>query len=284
MEYEFLFVVDGVSVDDDGSVGILTDTFDGLLSWNCGLHRLAVSSEGTNATDALQGLLRQIASKLPALRILRLDPDLVGVSDIAERTGHSRQNVQQWVARERNAGRPFPTPEGTAGRSLVWRWADVNEWLKPLGHDDHGLRPTREECILLDVALMEWNDVLDRGLQARREEHAAREQANVDSLPQAPRVPEAAALGSSETQRNLIARIPAVTGRDLREWLRRLESGPAFLRAEERAHWLADEYGLSHGYASALVHEYEMRRRMSKPVLTSGDMSPAEDKAEPPIG
>ena len=58
-----------------------------------------------------------------------------------------------------------------------------------------------------------------------------------------------------------IARIPGVTGRDLPEWFRSIESGPAFLRCEERAHWLADEHGLTHGYASAIVHEYELRRR-----------------------
>src|SRR5215831_4270957 len=66
---------------------------------------------------------------------------------------------------------------------------------------------------------------------------------------------------SPETHKNLIARIPSVTGRDLREWFRRLESGPAFLRSEERAHWLSDEHGLSHGYASAIIHDYEMQRR-----------------------
>ena len=61
---------------------------------------------------------------------------------------------------------------------------------------------------------------------------------------------------------SLIARIPVVTGRDLAEWFSRLESGPAFLRREERANWLADDAGISHGYAHALVHEYEMRRRL----------------------
>jgi len=45
------------------------------------------------------------------------------------------------------------------------------------------------------------------------------------------------------------------------EWVSRLESGPSFLRCAERAHWLADEHGLSHGYASAIVHEYEVQRR-----------------------
>ncbi len=67
---------------------------------------------------------------------------------------------------------------------------------------------------------------------------------------------------SPETHKNLIARIPSVTGRDLPEWFASLESGPAFLRCEERAHWLADEHGLTHGYASAIVHEYEYRRRI----------------------
>jgi len=67
---------------------------------------------------------------------------------------------------------------------------------------------------------------------------------------------------SLETHKNLIARIPSVTGRDLVEWFRSLESGPAFLRCEERAHWLSDEHGLSHGYASAIVHEYERQRRI----------------------
>ena len=66
---------------------------------------------------------------------------------------------------------------------------------------------------------------------------------------------------SLQTHRNLIARIPSVTGRALPEWFESLESGPAFLRTDERAHWLADEHGLSHGYATAIVHEYEVQRR-----------------------
>ena len=66
---------------------------------------------------------------------------------------------------------------------------------------------------------------------------------------------------SPETHKNLIARIPSVTGKDLVEWFRSLESGTAFLRCEERAHWLSDEHGLSNGYARAIVHEYERQRR-----------------------
>ena len=69
-------------------------------------------------------------------------------------------------------------------------------------------------------------------------------------------------IHSPNLHSSLIARIPVVTGRALDEWFHRLESGPAFLRREERAHWLADEAGISCGYAYAIVHEYEMRRRL----------------------
>lgn len=65
---------------------------------------------------------------------------------------------------------------------------------------------------------------------------------------------------SLETHRNLIDRIPAATGRGLPEWFESIDNGPAFLRCEERATWLADEHDLPHGYAIALVHEYERRR------------------------
>ncbi|HVA10383.1 MAG TPA: DUF4287 domain-containing protein [Acidimicrobiales bacterium] len=252
-EYEFLFVVDGVSVEDDSFVGIITEHFDGLLSWNRGLHRLAISGTGADAMGACLGLVTEIQALIPGMRILRLDPDLVGIPDIAERTGHTRQNVQQWVNGERNADRPFPPPEGSAGRSLVWRWHEVNEWLRPLGLDDQTLRPTREESVWLDAALIE----IDCG-QPELHEHAQAWQAAVTSL--GPSASAGSAMAPT-MHKNLIARIPAITGRDLPEWFRRLESGPPFLRCEERAHWLSDEHGLSHGYASAIVHEYETRRR-----------------------
>lgn len=65
---------------------------------------------------------------------------------------------------------------------------------------------------------------------------------------------------SAETQQNLLSRIPQTTGKALPEWFECIDNGPAFLRFEEQVNWLADEHGLSHGYASAIVRE-RMRRR-----------------------
>jgi hypothetical protein len=66
---------------------------------------------------------------------------------------------------------------------------------------------------------------------------------------------------SPELHKNLIARIPSVTGRAIPEWFECIENGPAFLRSEERVNWLADEHGISHGYAVALVQEHGRHRR-----------------------
>jgi hypothetical protein len=65
---------------------------------------------------------------------------------------------------------------------------------------------------------------------------------------------------SPETHAGLIARIPAVTGRDLPHWLAAVDSGPSLLRRDERAQWLAGEHELPPAYAGAIVREHELRR------------------------
>ncbi len=65
---------------------------------------------------------------------------------------------------------------------------------------------------------------------------------------------------SEETHQQLVAKVPEVTGRELPEWFRVIEDGPAFLRFEERVNWLRDEHGLPHGHATAIIHEHDKRR------------------------
>lgn len=162
-QYEFTFVVEGVTVASDPDVGVVFDEFDGLLSVHHGRHLLVVGAEGRTAPDAAQRLTARLRGALPHIRLVRLDPDLVGVSDIAERVGRSRQNVLQWVKGERRPEPPFPEPEGTVGRSPAWRWGEVNAWLAAFGEGD-GLRaPTREEALAVDIQLPGWQRTMDRG-------------------------------------------------------------------------------------------------------------------------
>lgn len=65
---------------------------------------------------------------------------------------------------------------------------------------------------------------------------------------------------SEETHQMLVARLPGATGRELPEWFRALEDGPSFLRFDDRVNWLRSEYEISHGHASAIVHEHDLRK------------------------
>ena len=65
---------------------------------------------------------------------------------------------------------------------------------------------------------------------------------------------------SAQTHQTLISRMPEVTGKAISHWLDCLETGPALMRFEERVIWLRDEHSIPHGYASAIVHEQDLRR------------------------
>ncbi|MEE1929363.1 DUF4287 domain-containing protein [Streptomyces sp. TRM 70351] len=65
---------------------------------------------------------------------------------------------------------------------------------------------------------------------------------------------------SEETHQKLLSRIPECTGRELGDWLRTVDDGPAFFRFEDRVNWLCGEHHLSYGHAKAIVLEYDLRR------------------------
>ena len=60
---------------------------------------------------------------------------------------------------------------------------------------------------------------------------------------------------SEETHRNLLARIPHCTGREVSDWLRTVEEGPALFRFEEKVSWLRHEYDLAYGHAKAIAYD-----------------------------
>ena len=78
---------------------------------------------------------------------------------------------------------------------------------------------------------------------------------------------------SEETHRNLLSRIPHCTGREISDWLRTVDEGPALFRFEEKVSWLRSEHKLAYGHAKAIIHEHDLRRAARK-LLTSGARAP----------
>jgi predicted DNA-binding transcriptional regulator AlpA len=141
-------------VDDQAAVDALLESCDALLARAGGVDLLSITGSGDSAIEAALAAVSIAQAAVPHLRICRLDRDLVGVHEIAERTGRSRQNVSQWIAGARKAkSGPFPAAEGTVGRSQAWLWCEVNQWLAAHGLDDGVAYPTRTEMAEIDVAL-----------------------------------------------------------------------------------------------------------------------------------
>ncbi|MEU3265544.1 helix-turn-helix transcriptional regulator [Streptomyces bacillaris] len=154
MDYDFTFVVSGVTVDDDAAVDVLLEAHDALLARAGGVDLLSVTWSGDSAIEAALKATSAVQATVPQLRVRRLDRDLVGIHEIADRTGRSRQNVSQWVTGTRKAnGKPFPAAEGTVGRSQAWLWSEVNCWLAEHDLDDGAMYPSRAEMTEIDFAL-----------------------------------------------------------------------------------------------------------------------------------
>jgi predicted DNA-binding transcriptional regulator AlpA len=152
-QYDFRFVVEGASVDNVEVVELLEVELDAMLARGGGVDLIDIAYEGLGAVDAALNAVQAVHRLVPTMKMIRLDRDLVGVPEIAERAGVSRQNVHQWSTGARRNGEPFPKPEGVAGRSHVWLWTEVNEWLKSPGYDDGLTWPTRYEMSEIDCAL-----------------------------------------------------------------------------------------------------------------------------------
>ncbi|MFC0601385.1 DUF4287 domain-containing protein [Streptomyces palmae] len=69
---------------------------------------------------------------------------------------------------------------------------------------------------------------------------------------------------SEETHRNLLARIPERTGREVADWMRTVDEGPSLIRFEEKVSWLRGAHGLAYGHAKAIIHEHDLRRAARK--------------------
>lgn len=119
--------------------------------------------EAETATAALWSAIEDVES-VDGIRVHHVEPgELVSVSQIAERTGRSRQNVQQLAAGDRGRG-TFPTPvSGVTERTRLWRWREVVDWWTVAYPAD-----LAQEAAELAHAVSEVNEALDRRRDASR--------------------------------------------------------------------------------------------------------------------
>jgi predicted DNA-binding transcriptional regulator AlpA len=90
---------------------------------------LEFTREAADADEAVRSALADVRRAAPSARLIEVAPDLVGLTDVAEIVGVSRQNMRKLMLAHPGS---FPTPvhEGSAS---IWHLADVLAWLQARG-------------------------------------------------------------------------------------------------------------------------------------------------------
>lgn len=145
-EYEFT-----LRFDISHSLVALDDAVELLAQHGCadatigigirGRIALAFAREAHTAEDAIASALRDVTNALPQAVLVEASPDYVGLSEIADAVGKTRQNLRKLLV-DCTGAAPQPFHEGS---SSIWHLAPVLEWLR----DEKGYAVDRRA---LDVA------------------------------------------------------------------------------------------------------------------------------------
>ncbi|HZZ10732.1 MAG TPA: DNA-binding protein [Paraburkholderia sp.] len=95
---------------------------------------LVFTREGESAWAALVSALEDVKRAVPGARLIEAGPDFVGLTDVAEVAGVSRQNMRKLML-SHPIDFPSPVHEGSAS---VWHLSDVLNWLSVRGGYDIG--------------------------------------------------------------------------------------------------------------------------------------------------
>ena len=87
---------------------------------------LNFTREAANADEAVLSALSDVQRAIPDAKLVEASPDLVGLTDIANLLGFSRQYMRKLVL---NSGPEFPLPVHE-GKPAIWHLATVLVWFK----------------------------------------------------------------------------------------------------------------------------------------------------------
>ena len=146
MEYEFTLKYRLTTADSDADELVERLGAAGCDDALVGIGRpgriaLDFSREARSAQAAVVSAMMAVKKAIPTARLVEVSPDCVGLTDIAELVGVSRQNMRQLSLAH---AKTFPTPFHS-GNVELWHLAHVLEWLVERG-------TYRVEQCLLDVA------------------------------------------------------------------------------------------------------------------------------------
>lgn len=87
---------------------------------------LEFTRDAPSANAAMRSALEDVRRAIPDAHFVEASPDFVGLTDVADLVGVSRQNMRKLMLTHADSF-PLPVHEGSAA---VWHLADVLDWLQ----------------------------------------------------------------------------------------------------------------------------------------------------------
>lgn len=133
---EYTFTLKYQLADDSGDQHALVERLgeegcdDALVGIGMpGRMALEFTREAADAGEAIRSALADVQRAVPSARLIEVTPDLVGLTDVAEIVGMSRQNMRKLMLAYPGS---FPAPVHESSAS-IWHLADVLTWLQAKG-------------------------------------------------------------------------------------------------------------------------------------------------------
>lgn len=96
---------------------------------------LAFARDSESAWSAIYSALQNVKQAAPAARLVEAAPDLVGLTDVADMTGMSRQNMRKLMLAH-TVDFPQPVHEGSPS---LWHLGDILAWMS--GRQGYSIDP-----------------------------------------------------------------------------------------------------------------------------------------------
>jgi predicted DNA-binding transcriptional regulator AlpA len=124
-EFELLFKVNSNEEMNDLIDRLYEAGCDDALigSGKSGVIGLSFTREAASAAEAFESAIKDVKKAIPTASLMEAKPDFVGVSDIAETIGCSRQNVLKIFA---STEAPMPIH---SGNTSLWHLSEALKWL-----------------------------------------------------------------------------------------------------------------------------------------------------------
>ena len=128
--FEFRLVVNE-PIDDEAANRLFeAGADDGFPESGPSGHAIAFERDAESFEEAVLSAIKEVEGA--GFEVQRVEPDdLVSASDVAERTGRSRQSISALISGTRGPGE-WPRPVAGNVRSPLWRWNDVAAWFESL--------------------------------------------------------------------------------------------------------------------------------------------------------